>query len=106
MNTPIKAMDYCIVVSDKKMRGSGLERGDILLISGLKVAPAKKSDPYLQRVYAVAIKINEGLLLVPKDNNEHKAYIVDPRNLAKLPAKEVELLEALMKEQYGDDSTN
>lgn len=99
--TPLRVMDYCKVVSDKKLKGSGLQRGDRVLITSVKPVPAKKSDPYLQRLVVVVLKVEEEQVLVPKDGNEHKAYLVDPRNLEKVPEEERVKLEENLKLLYG-----
>lgn len=95
------AMDFAIVVNDKKMKGSGLSRGDMVMITGLKPAPVKKSDPYLQRIFVVSVKVDEGKPLVPKDGNDYKAYLIDPRNLEKLPEDKQEQLKEDLKHLYG-----
>ena len=97
----IKTMDYCWVTNDKKMKGSGLKRGDMLLVTGTRVAPATNRDPYLQRIFVVAVKVVDGLLLMPKDDNEHKAYLVDPRNLSKVPDNLQKFMQEAAEKQYA-----
>lgn len=99
--TLIRPMDYCLVVNNRKMQGSGLVRGDTVLITGTRVVPATNKDPYLQRVYVVAIKIKDGKLLVPKDDNEYEAYMIDPRNLSKVSEEVQKSLTLQMENQYG-----
>lgn len=98
---PLKTMDYCRVVSDKKLKDSGLIRGDRVLITSIKPVPAKKSDPYLQRLIVVVLKVEDDKVLVPKDGNEYKAYLVDPRNLEKVSDEERAKLEESLKLLYG-----
>lgn len=79
--TPIKSMDFCLACSNKGLKKSGINSGDVLLVVGVKPAPAKRSDPYLQRIYVVVVKVVEGIVQIPKEDNEYKAIVVDPRNL-------------------------
>lgn len=97
----IKTMDYCWVTNDKKMKGSGLKRGDMLLVTGTRVIPATNRDPYLQRIFVVAVRVVDGLLLIPKDDNEYKAYLVDPRNLSKVPDNLQKLMQEAAGKQYA-----
>lgn len=79
----VRPSNYYTITSDKKLKGSGLRRGDYVLVTNLKVVPIKKDDPYLQRVYAVVLKVEpDGTHLVPGDLNDYSIYLVDPRNLA------------------------
>ncbi len=78
----IKDMDYCIVVSDKKMKGSGLVRDDEVMVIGTRDAPVSKADPYLSRTYVVVVKLgDDGEHCLPDSSNDYKAVLVDPRNL-------------------------
>ena len=99
----IETMSYAFVVSDKKLKGSGLSRGDIVMVTGTKMVPASRHDPYLMREIVVAIYVEpNGNHHVPGESNEYKAYLIDPRSLAQVD----ESLDALMKEalnrQYGN----
>lgn len=98
----IKPMDYCLVVNDKTMKGSGLFRGDAVLVTGLKVAPVSKKDPYLQRIYAHVIKVaQDGHHFVPSEDNDNMIYLVDPRNLEKLPEDDQTFLGGKLVAQYN-----
>lgn len=98
----IKPMDYIKVRADKRMKESGLVRGDVLLVTGLKPAPVSKQDPYLQRVYILTIKVDKnGYHEVPNDENEFRVYLIDPRNVDLVGEKESEELAALLVKQYG-----
>lgn len=99
--TPIKALDYAFVVNDKKMKGSGLVRGDLLMVTATKVAPVKKSDPYLQRVYVLAIKVVDGEHQVPGEGNDYLQYMVDPRNLEKANEKTAKDMQVALEAQYA-----
>lgn len=101
--TPIKPMDFAIVINRKKMTDSGLEVGDQVLVAGIKPAPAKRSDPYLQRLYVFVIKIEGDKLLLPKGDNDYKAILVDPRHLEKIEGEELKRLNQLMENQYGNE---
>ena len=98
----IKSMDYCRVITAKKMKGSGLEQGDVVLVTGTKVVPAKKTDPYLQRIYVFVIRVLEGDHQIPSEKNGYKAWLVDPRNLEKLPLEETEQFKDSFEKQYGE----
>lgn len=93
--------DFCIVVSDKKLKNSGLKRGDVVMVAGVKPAPIKKSDPYLQRIFVVGLRFDGDNLQVPKEDNDFLAYLIDPRNLEKLPDEEQLILVEKINKQYG-----
>lgn len=94
--------DYCLVVSDKKLKGSGLKRGDLVYVGAVKPAPASKKDPYLQRIFAVVFLSDVGIVRIPKENNDYKAYLVDPRSLEKLPEEEQEVLQDHLRRHYEE----
>lgn len=109
MSKLLSVNDFALVVSSKKMKGSGLNNGDVLLISGIRPAPVSVKDPYLQRIYVIALRFINGLLQVPTDENEFKAYMVDPRNLERLPDEEQAVLTDKLRKQYErpkDEATN
>ena len=101
MVEPIKSMDFCVVASNKRLQGSGLEPGDIVMVSSTKVAQAKASDPYLQRIYVVVMKVVDDILQVPKEDNDYKAYLVDPRNLTKMGKEDQDRYKELLDKQYA-----
>jgi len=111
---PIKPMDFAVIISDK-LREHGLERGEEVLVATTRALPAKKSDPYLQRIYVLCNKIVDGRVLIPKEGDDVAMnYLVDPRSLEKVNEERgVELLTAL-NAQFGnteekevrDDATN
>lgn len=100
----IKSLDICRVSSRKGLKGSTLSIGDIVQVIGTRVLPEKRSDPYLQRIYVLVIKFSEDKFLVPNDNNEHKAVLVDPRKLEKVDGETQEYYEEVIKKQY--DTSN
>ena len=106
----LKPMDYARVVTRKGIKGSGLDIGQIVMVMGMKVLPVTKSDPYLQRIYAVCLLVTEdGEHLVPnpedKDkDNGNRSYLLDPRQLDKLPDDAQDELKVKLEEQY--DSTD
>jgi len=97
-------MDFCYVIEDKKMKGSGLSRGDIVLVTGTRVVPAGYKDPYLQRVLVVAVKLDKKaeLLQMPTETNDNKAYLIDPRNLSRVNEEDQKCFEAMIEKQYGE----
>ena len=94
----IKAMDYTRVVSDKKLKGSGLVRGDVLLVVGTKQVPAKRADPYLHRTLFWVARVVDGLPLV---SNEDSKFLVDPRSLEKVSDDEQKNYEQLLERKYS-----
>lgn len=103
----LQANDFCTVSSNRKLKGSGLQTGDIVMVATHKVAPVSAKDPYLQRVYVVVLLFKEDKLLVPNETNEYKAFLVDPRNLTKLSADQQKEFYEKLKIQYGhSDTTN
>lgn len=103
----LNVMDYAYVVNSKKLKDSGLEVGQILMVSAIKPAPVKKSDPYLQRIYVLCAKVDEeGVHQIPTEDNDYSMYLVDPRSLQKVGEEETaELLKAL-HEQFKHDTTD
>ena len=98
---PVRTLDFCRVIGRKKLKGSGLELGETVCVVSLKPAPEKKSDPYLQRLYAVVLKVtSEGDVLIPKEDNDFKAVLMDPRNLEKLSDEEVKPIQEKLAEKY------
>lgn len=93
--------DFCLIASDKKLKGSGLKRGDVVMIASFRPAPVSAKDPYLQRVFAIVFLSRDGLLQVPHDDNDYKAYLIDPRSLELLPDEEQEGMLELLRKQYG-----
>ena len=96
----IGSMDFCRVVSDKKLKGSGLFMGDIVLVTGTTLVPAGKRDPYLQRTLTTVIILDGKTLLMPKDDNDEKAYLVDPRSLEKVSKEDAEIFMSYLHEQF------
>lgn len=102
MFDPIKPMDFCEVVSRKGVKGSGLEVGEIVLVASTRPLPEKRSDQYLQRIYAVVLRVtNDGDVQIPKDGeNDYKSYLVDPRHLTKLSDERQEALREKIGQRY------
>ena len=100
----INSGDYVYIVNDKKLKGSGLDRGDVVYVTGTKVAPVSAKDPYLQRVYIHCIFVkHNGEHLVPKEDNDHVLYLIDPRNVEPLDEEGTEFYRQKLKEQYGHE---
>lgn len=101
MFDPIKPMDFCEVSSRKGTKGSGLDVGETVLVASTKPLPEKRSDPYLQRVYAVVLRVtDDGDVLIPKDDNEYKSYLVDPRHLTRVSKERQEELQEAINNRY------
>lgn len=98
LEQPIKTFDFALVVSDKKLKGSGLSRGDEVLVMSSKDIATKSGDPWLKRTMLIVALVKEDKVLIPKDGNDHKAYVVDPRNLQKVSdGRGKELSDAISK---------
>lgn len=102
---PVKPMDVCRVISDKKLKGSGLERGDVLLIISETWSQATRSDPYLQRKWVKAALFKDGEVQIPNpEKNEYVAYLLDPRSLEQVSEEEKAEFDELINIQYGRSS--
>lgn len=80
----IPVNSFVFLVSRKNLKGSNLSVGEELMIISYTKTPAKRNDPYLERLWAVVVKLNEkGLPILPSQDKEDNAhsYIVDPRHL-------------------------
>lgn len=98
----INTGDYVFIVNDKKLKGSGLSRGDEAYVTGVKVAPVSAKDPYLQRIYIHVITVDRGgVHNVPKEDNDNKLYLIDPRNVEKVPEERAAFLRDALAQQYG-----
>lgn len=95
----IKAMDFCYISSDKKLKGSGLSKGEVVMVTGLKTVPVKKNDPYVQRILTVVVRVKDDKLQLPGENNDYKAYLVDPRSLTKI--EDSSKYTEIINNQYG-----
>lgn len=94
-------MDFCRIVSDKKVKGSGLRMGDLVLVTGTALVPASKKDPYLQRTLTTVIRVKGDQLLMPKQDNDEMAYLLDPRSLEKVNDKDQKTFTNNIKKQFG-----
>ena len=99
----INELDYCRVVSIKKMEGSGLKVGDILMVIGTKSAQEKANDPYLKRTYVMTIKVKEGVHLMPTSDPDdpNKAILMDPRKLEVVCPTLSKSLRGKLEEQFS-----
>lgn len=98
----IKPMNYAQVVSDKHLREVGIRNGDYVLVTGLRPAPIKKDDPYLQRIFAHVIKVDvDGTHHMPAEDNDNMIYLVDPRNLQVVDENVQSEFEQVLAKQYS-----
>lgn len=82
----IEPMQFVTIISSKKMKNSGLSKGQDVFVIGSKMLPEKKSDPYLMRYYVIVAALNkEGLPIIPEENDNNFVWLVDPRNLEPFP---------------------
>lgn len=96
----LKSADYAKIVSAKKIKGSGLTVGETVLIVAQQTVPVKKSDPYVFRVLFTVVKLEDGMPLLPADDNDHMAYMVDPRSLEWVGKDKQIELEQLLNTRY------
>lgn len=101
MDLPIKTMDFGRVSSNRKLRGSGLSAGDLVMVYAIGVAPAKKNDPYLQRVYVTVLKVDDDGTLPGVIGQERAGITLDPRNLTKVEENEQKELYANFTHQVN-----
>ena len=101
MTKQIESMDYCTIISDKKMKGSGLVQGDIVLITSHKDVAVSGKDPYLTRRYVLALRVVDGVHQIPKDGNDYMSYLIDPRNIERVSEDKREELENALELQYS-----
>lgn len=97
----IEAYDYCTVVSDKKLRKFGLSRGDEVMIVGTKPTVVSADDPYTKRDYMVVVIVKDGLVQLPKEGNEYRSYLLDPKSLEKVNDERRRELHEALEKQYG-----
>jgi len=98
----LKVMKIARVVSDKRLKGSGLSKGDEVMVIATKDVAFKKDDPYLKRTLMVVCRVVGGEVRVPKDGTEDKAIVVDPRSLELVSQeRETELLAAFNAKYSG-----
>ena len=102
---------YAQAVSRKGLKGSGIGVGDYVYVTDLKPVPILKDDPYLQRIYALVIKVNKdtGVHEIPdtrvdEGSNDYKIYLVDPRALELLNEEESNRMRERLTELY--ETTN
>lgn len=102
----VKVGDFCTVVSNKRLKDSGLKTGDEVYVITQRALPVKRSDPYLQRVYSVVVKVSEeGSIMLPNsegEDNGNRSIIVDPRNLEKVSEERGQQLEQKLEEDFSD----
>lgn len=93
----IQPFDFAYVVK-RKGEDTPLRRGDLVLVMGHTLVPASSSDPYLKRVLVAVAATENGIPLIPKNDNDYKSYILDPRNLQKVSKEEQDKLVELLSE--------
>lgn len=106
----IKAGTYCVAVTRKLLKGSTIEVGEYVYITDLKAVPIKKNDPYLQRIYGLAIKVDKdtGYHEIPdnrvgEDTNGHKIYLVDLRGMEILSGEETSRMVQELNRSYENE---
>lgn len=77
----LKPFSFATIINDKKMKGSGLKRGEEVFIMSTKDVAYTKTDPYLKRTLMIVAKLIGNTVMVPSPNNDYHAFVVDPRNL-------------------------
>ena len=95
-------MQFAVVVSDKRTRQIGIEKGDIVMVIGLDRAQITASDPYLERVFARVVRYVDGQVQIPNETeNDYVAYMLDPRNLEWVGDEMQSEFEKRLSEQYS-----
>lgn len=95
----IKSNDVCHIVSDKFIE-QGVKRNQLVYVAGHRVLPIAENDPYTQRIKFLC-------QLLSKDGElDQKLYLIDPTSLSLVGKKKQEHYLALIKERYGEDSSN
>lgn len=97
----IKSMEFVEVVSDKKLKVFGIERGNVLLVAGFKDGQEKHDDPYSLRKYAVVVRVEGDKVLLPGQDNDNMSYVIDPRNVKPVGPVRQKYYEDKLREQYG-----
>ena len=87
--------------------GSTIDVGDYVYVTDIRVAPVKKDDPYLQRIFVMAIKVDKvtGFHEVPdtkksEGSNNFKIYMLDPRGLEILSEEETSRMVECVNRTY------
>ena len=97
----INTWDYVRIVSDKKLKGSGLTRGMTLLVAGTQLVPASKKDPHLYRLILKTMVVDGLTVLTPKEDNSNAIYLVDPRSVDKIVGEEEATLKTALEMQMS-----
>lgn len=97
----IHPTDFCQIVSDKFAEDTGVKRGHIVYVAGLKALPEDDADPYTQRI---KFFVN----LVSRDGHVDgkQLYLVDPKSIQKVSKLKQKKLLAIAKADYEPDSIN
>lgn len=102
----IKPMDYARVVSAKKLKGSGLQLGALVMVLGTKLVPGSSKDPYLHRALVTVARVENDLPVIPKDGDDEQVWLVDPRSLEKVSEKEGSYLASVLEDKFGSAHNN
>lgn len=97
----IKTMEFVEVVSDKKLKDYGIERGDVLLVAGFKEGQDKHDDPYALRKYAVVVKVINDSVALPAQGNDNLSYVIDPRSVKPVGPVRQKYYEDKLRADYG-----
>lgn len=97
---PVSELGFTSVVSNK-LREFGIKSGDEVMVLSYKTAPASADDPYLERKYALVVRVEGGEVMLPSDNNDYRAYLVDPRNFESLSDERVKTLNSDLRRQFA-----
>lgn len=101
LEQPIKNFDFAYVVSEKRLKESGLGLGDEVMVMSMKDVATLKTDPYLKRTYFIVAKVVDDVPQIPTDRNEYKGYLLDPRSLEKVEEERGKHLRHKLEELYG-----
>ena len=97
----INSGDFCEIVSDKFAEDTGVKRGHIVYVAGLKALPESEADPYTQR-----IKFFTHLVSHDGHIDASKLYLVDPKSLSKVSKSKQKKLLKVAVEDHEPNSTD
>lgn len=100
-NMPLQATNVLKVVNDTELKNDGILEGDRLMLLAFTEVRDSVEDPYLYRKLVVVAKVEDGKLQLPKEGNDYKSYLADPRNFEWVGAEEQLAHENNLSEQFS-----
>ena len=99
----VEVMKFAEIISDKQLKKHGIERGNKVLVISFKEVQDSPNDPYLLRQYVLVALVNkkDNRIEIPDEDNDYKAYLIDPRHLQMLDEEGQTKYEQIIKKQYS-----